>query len=223
MRCRRVHSRPNAAMARRVREQQPRLAAPGQQLVEVVRGRRAGAGVDALLEVRVVQQPEVPVVDQLGLLPFPQRLDGQPQLLLGLVHRLVVEIGDPGLDPQNRLRHAQLVLARRRVVVHERAGQRVLTGMAGGHLDRRLPVLVLRWPRPPADVVEMTPQRLGPLHQVVEVVAVQLQHRAPGQRLGGELPKVLRRLGEQPLTEIVAVGNSPEIGVVAVRRRCRSC
>ena len=70
--------------------------------------------VDPLLEVGVVQQPEVAVVDQLVLLALAQRLDGQPQLLLGLVHRLVVEVGDPGVHPQHGLRDAQLVLARRR-------------------------------------------------------------------------------------------------------------
>ena len=105
----------------RMGQQQPRFAAPGEQLVEVVGGRRTGAGVDALLEVGVVQQPEVAVVDQLVLLPFAQRLDGQPQLLLGLVHRVVVEVGHPGVHAQDRLRDAQLVLPRRRVVVDERA------------------------------------------------------------------------------------------------------
>ena len=44
-------------------------------------------GLDALLEVDVVEQTELPVVDQLVLLALPQRLDDEPQLLLGLVHR----------------------------------------------------------------------------------------------------------------------------------------
>ena len=58
------------------------------------------------LQVGVVQQPELAVVDQLVLLALAQRLDGQPQLLLDLVHRLVVEVGDPGVHPQHGLRDA---------------------------------------------------------------------------------------------------------------------
>ena len=132
-----MHSRPNAAIALRVGEEQLRLAAPRQQLVHVVRGRRAGAGVDPLLEVGVVQQAELAVVDQLVLLALAQRLDGQPQLLLDLVHRLVVEVGDAGVDAQHRLRDAELVLARRQLVVDERAGQRRLAVVAGR--ERRSP------------------------------------------------------------------------------------
>ena len=115
-----------------------------EQLVQVVRGGRAAAGVDALLEVGVVQQAELAVVDQLVLLALAQRLDGQPQLLLGLVHRLVVEVGDPGVDPQHGLGDAQLVLARRQLVVDEGARQHRLAGVAGGQLDLGLAVLVLR-------------------------------------------------------------------------------
>ena len=101
------------------------------------------AGVDALLEVGVVQQPELAVVDQLVLLALAQRLDGQPELLLGLVHRLVVEVGDAGVDPQHGLRDAQLVLAGRQLVVDEGARQRGLALVAGGDLDLGLAVLVL--------------------------------------------------------------------------------
>jgi hypothetical protein len=44
-----------------------------------------------------VEQSEAAVVDHLGLLILPQRLYRQPELLLDLVHRLVVEVGHPGV------------------------------------------------------------------------------------------------------------------------------
>ena len=103
----------------RVGQEEAGLPPPAEQLVQVVRGRRAAARGDALLEVGVVQQAELAVVDQLVLLALAQRLDGQPELLLDLVHRLVVEVGDPGVHPQHGLRDAQLVLARAQLVVDE--------------------------------------------------------------------------------------------------------
>ena len=124
-------------------QQELRLPAAAEQLVQVVGGRRAGAGVDALLEVGVVQQAELAVVDQLVLLALAQRLDGQPELLLGLVHRLVVEIGDPGVDPQHGLRDAQLVLAGRQLVVDERARQRGSPACPAASVDLGLAVFVL--------------------------------------------------------------------------------
>jgi hypothetical protein len=48
------------------------------------------------------------------------------------------------VDLQHGLRHAQLVLAWREVVVDERAGQNRLAGVAGGQLDPGLAELVLR-------------------------------------------------------------------------------
>ena len=137
-RCPRVlHSRPNAAMARGWARKNLGSAPAAEQLVQVVGGGRAGVGLDALLVVGVVQQPELAVVDQLVLLALPQRLDGQPELLLGLVHRLVVRSATRRVDPQHGLRDAQLVLARRALVVDERARQHVLAAVAGGHA---------RWP-----------------------------------------------------------------------------
>ena len=109
-----LHSRPNAAMARGWARNSRGPAPRRQQFVQVVRGGRPGAGLDPLGEVGVVQQPEVRVVDQLVFLAFPQRLDGQPELLLDLVHRVVVQVRDPGVHPQHGLGHAQLVLARAR-------------------------------------------------------------------------------------------------------------
>src|SRR5690349_14327621 len=69
-----------------------------QQLIEIVRSWRAVAGLKALFTVYIVQQSELPVVDQLMLLPLPQRFDRQAQLLLHLVHRLVIQIGHPAMD-----------------------------------------------------------------------------------------------------------------------------
>ena len=102
------------------------------------------AGMDALLEIRVVQQPEVAVVDHLVLLALLQRLDGQPQLLLGLVHRVAEEVGDAGVHVEHGLGHAQLVLAGRELVVDEGARQRLLSRVARGQLDGRLSHPVLR-------------------------------------------------------------------------------
>ena len=107
-----------------------------------VGGPRAGA--DALAEVAVVQQPEVAVVDHLVLLALAQRVDRELELMLGLVHRLVVEIGDAGVDAQHGLRDAELVLARRELVVDERARQGRLALVPGGQRDLRLTGLVLR-------------------------------------------------------------------------------
>src|SRR5687768_13605770 len=68
----------------RVRQEVAGLPAAREQVVEVVRGRRAGAGVDPLAQVGVVQQAEVAVVDELVLLPLPQRVHGELQLVLDL-------------------------------------------------------------------------------------------------------------------------------------------
>lgn len=72
-----------------------------------------------------------------------QRLDGEPELLLRLVHRPVVEVGDPRVDPQDGLGNGEFVLARFQFVVGEGAGQRVLADVAGRHRDLRLTAMVL--------------------------------------------------------------------------------
>ena len=82
----------------RVGQEELRLPAPAQQLVQIIGSRRPAAGIDALLEIRVVQKPEVAVVDHLVFLPLAQRLDGQAHLLLDLVHRVVEQIRDAGMD-----------------------------------------------------------------------------------------------------------------------------
>ena len=91
-------------------EEELRAAPPAEQLVQVVRGRHAVVRLRGAASYRRVQQAELAVVDQLVLLALAQRLDREPQLLLGLVHRLVVEVGDAGVHPQHGLGDAQLVL-----------------------------------------------------------------------------------------------------------------
>ena len=164
----------------RVGQEELRLPPPAEQLVQVVGGGRPAAGVDALLEVGVVQQPELAVVDHLVLLALAQRLDGQPELLLDLVHRLVVEVGDPGVDPQHGLGHAQLVLAGRGLVVDEGARQLGLAVVAGGQLDGGLTVLVLRLLRAGLEPLDVCPQRLGLGDHLLEHLLRQRQHRARG-------------------------------------------
>ena len=54
--------------------------------------------MDALREIGVVKEPELAVVDHLVLLPLAQGLDGQPELLARLVHRVAEQVGDAGVD-----------------------------------------------------------------------------------------------------------------------------
>ena len=162
------------------------------------------------LEVGVVQQAELPVVDQLVLLALAQRLDGQPELLLGLVHRLVVEVGDPAVDPQHGLRDAQLVLARAQLVVDERAGQHGLAAVAGGQLDLGLAVVVLRPLTAGLPGLAGAARRLGDRSSTAcEVLAGQGQHGAGGHGLRGELP-LASRSSSSLLAEVVAVGQHAE-------------
>ena len=123
-------------------EEEARLAAPGEQLVEVVGGGRPGAGVQALSEVGVVEQADVGVVDQLVFLALAQRLDGQAELVLDLVHGFAVKVGDAGVHAEHGLGDMELVLAGRLLVVGEGAGQLGLALMSRGNLDSRLAAAV---------------------------------------------------------------------------------
>ena len=114
-----------------------------EQLVHVIRSRRTTAGVNPLLEIGVVKQSDLAVVEHLELLPLAQGFDGETQLLLSLVHRVVEQVGDPGVDLQDGLRDGQLVLARLELIVHERPGQHLLALVTGRQLDGRLAGLVL--------------------------------------------------------------------------------
>jgi hypothetical protein len=110
-------------MARGCARKKPGSFHEREQLVHIVGRRGAGARVDALPQVGVVEQADLAVVDHLVLLPLAQRLDGQPELLLGLVHRLVVEVGDAGVHLQHGLRDASARTRGAQLVVDERAGQ----------------------------------------------------------------------------------------------------
>ena len=60
-------------------------------------------GVDALGQVGVVEQPVAGTVEQFVLLALAHRLDGEAELLLDLVHGVVEQIGDTGVDAQRGL------------------------------------------------------------------------------------------------------------------------
>lgn len=173
-------------------------------------------GLDALLEVGVVQEPELAVVDQFVLLALAQRLDGEPQLFLGLVHRAVVEVGDPGVDPEDGLCDGELVLARVELVVDEGAGQFGLADVPGGHGDLGLAVLVLPLPGVGAEGVEVGPEAGRGVLDGGEVGAGEGEQRAGG--LGGDRG-VVAGVGFQQrvLTEVVAVREHREGVLPAVR------
>ena len=64
------------------------------------------AAATPLLSVSDASKAAHTAADQFMLLALPQHLDRQPQLLFDLVHRLVIQIGDPGMDAQDGLGHA---------------------------------------------------------------------------------------------------------------------
>lgn len=140
---------------------------------------------------------------------------GEPQLLVDLAHGLVVEVGHPGVDPQHGLGHAQLVLAGRRLVVGEGPRQGGLAHVARGQLDGGLAVAVLGPGQGGPEPLDVVPQGLGLVDQLLEHPLGQRQHRAGGRRSDGEPPGVLG-LHQRPVTEVVAVGQHPEHGLAAV-------
>jgi len=131
----------------RMGQEEPGLAAAGEQFVEVVGGGRPAASVDPLSQVGVVQQADVRVVDELVLLSLAQRLDREAELLVDLVHRLVEQVGDPGVHLEHGLGDVQFVLAGPGVVVGERPGQVGLALVPGSDLDGRLAPAV-HWRNP---------------------------------------------------------------------------
>ena len=96
-----------------------------------------------MFEDRVVQQPELLVVDHFVFLSFAYRLDGEPELLFDLVHRLVVEVSDAGVYPQRRLGHAEFVFTGGELVVGESPGKRWFASMTRSQLDGRFTVLIV--------------------------------------------------------------------------------
>ena len=83
-----------------------------------------------------------------GLLPLLHALDGETELLAQLVVIVVVEVSDPAVQADDGLHHAELILARRVLIIDERALQ--LLGnpdiAAGG--KRSLFPLLHNWFRP---------------------------------------------------------------------------
>jgi hypothetical protein len=95
----------------------------GEQVVEVVRGGRAGEGGDALLVGHVGQQAVVGVVDELGFLALLDRLDGEAQLLLDLVVGAAVEVGDAGVHVEHGGDRVEEVFPRLVFVVDKISGR----------------------------------------------------------------------------------------------------
>ncbi len=138
---RRVHSRPNAAMARGcARKKAGSFQILRQELVEIVGGGSAFARLHAGLRRDVVQQAVVGVVDQLMLLPLLHLLNGKAQLLANLVVGMAVEIGDAGMHIDDGGDGAERVLARLLFVVDEALRNLPLIARAADDVD----LLVLR-------------------------------------------------------------------------------
>jgi len=119
-----VHSRPKAAIARGLREEEgwllPHL---GDELVEIVGRRRAGARLDPHRFRRVGEQPVLLVVDELALLTLLHLFDQKAQLLLNLIEGMAVEVGHARLHVENGGHRVEEVLARGLLVVDEGLGQ----------------------------------------------------------------------------------------------------
>ena len=78
-----------------------------QQFVEVVGCRCPIACGDAVGGIGSGQQTELLVVDEFPLLALFDTLDGEAQLLLQLVVRIVVEVTDAGMHSNHRLQCVQ--------------------------------------------------------------------------------------------------------------------
>ena len=133
---RRVHSRPKAAIASGC----ARKKAGSFQTLVISSSRSSGVGAPVRVLMRccvatLAEQAVVRVVDQLALLPLLDRLDRQAQLLLDLVVRAAVEVGDAGVHVEHRVDRAEEVFARLLLVVDE--GLRQLALVAAGAGDRR--------------------------------------------------------------------------------------
>jgi hypothetical protein len=126
------------------------------------------------------------------LLAFPQLRDGELELMLDLVHRLVEQVRDSRMHAQHGLRHLQLVLTRRAVIVHERGRQHLLSGMSGGHGQGHLAAAALGFLRLGGVLVQVISQRPRLLGQRGELGPVEAQQRAGGFRGDGLVPHRLR-------------------------------
>ncbi len=148
-------------------------------------------------------------------LALAQGLDGQAELVLDLVHRVVVQVGDPGVDLQHGLRDAQLVFPRGQPR-SRRTYRAARTRPRGRRRPRSRPRRARsaargRWARRPAAAAAARtagPAAAGP--------GAAREHDAGRGRHGGELPAgVVARL-HHLLAEVLAVGQGAEHGLVAV-------
>ena len=113
---RRVHSRPKAAMARGW----ARKNAGSFQTLVSSSSRSSGVGRrlrvrDDLRRRRIGDQAVIAVVDDFVFLLLLHLLDQQAQLFLNLIVGMAVEIGDAGLDVENRGDGVQRIFARLRL------------------------------------------------------------------------------------------------------------
>ncbi len=162
-----------------------------------------------------MQQAELAVVDHLVLLALAQRLDGQPQLFLDLVHRVAVQVTDACVGPQHRLCDAQFVFARREFVVGEGAGHAWFAVVAGGDLDGRLATGVARRRGVRPGCREVFAQLRGAVRDLLRGLPGQGHDGDPGDRAVGVLPGS-GGVGEQLVAEVVAPGQGPQNRFVAV-------
>ena len=133
---RRVHSLPNAAIAIGMGQEEGRfLPHQRDQVVQIVRRRRPAEGRDPLRGSTVGDQPVIRAVDQLAFLMLLDGLDGEPELLLDLVVRAGVQVGDPGVHVQDGGHRVQDVLARVLLVVDERRRQRGFVVVTADDVD----------------------------------------------------------------------------------------
>ena len=181
------------------------------------------------LRSALCSRPKSRLLTSLVFLALAQRLDGQPELLLDLVHRLVVEVGDAGVDPQHGLRHAELVLPRRELVVDERAREQRLARVPRRRADLGLAVRAF------AARAGRRADRLQMCAQGRRSGSSDLLERRPGERsarctlvsgVSLKLPGGPLAPASVPGADVVAVGEHAEgrlPAVLAGRRTCAAC
>ena len=125
-----VHSRPNDAMASGCARKKLAPSTPRDQLVEIVGGRRAGAGGKDHRRRDIGDQAISRIVDQLALMCLLDLLDQDAELLLDLVEGPAVEIRHAGLHVEHGGDRAQEILAGMLLVIDEGLRQ-IGIGVAG--------------------------------------------------------------------------------------------
>ena len=113
-----------------------------QQLVQVIRRRRAVARADAEGRRDRIDQTELLVVDQLPFLPLLDAFNGQPDLLFELVVGAIEQVRHPGVHPHHRLHGGEGILAGRGGVVDESFWNFNVFGKSGDQVDVPLAVFV---------------------------------------------------------------------------------